>query len=118
MNARRLNSWRRVAGLFGRKSSEISFDGLDQCLDTDAEMHRGVRREFFQSHAPELQRSGRYSLFEFKVTGGDLNDSLVKFPIFAVILQPDFFQCFVAFKKKPVVELLKDRKSTRLNSSH
>jgi len=29
MNARRLNSWSRVAGLFGRKLGKIPLDGLD-----------------------------------------------------------------------------------------
>src|ERR1044071_8885654 len=71
-------------------------------------MCRAIGREFFYAHAPELERSGRHALFEL--------------PIFAVILQPDFFQCFVALKEKTVIEFLnafqKARIVLRLHSKH
>ena len=69
-------------------------------------MNRTVRFDLFQSHTPQLERSGRNVLLPFEVARRDLNYALVKAPIFAVLLQPDFLECFMTLEKKLLVELI------------
>lgn len=69
-------------------------------------MHRAVRLDLFQAHPPQLERSGRDALLPLEITGGDLDYALIKTTIFAVIFQPDFLECFVAFEKQLLVELI------------
>lgn len=68
-------------------------------------MRRAVGLELFQSGAPELDRADEHALLQLIVAGGDLDDALIKKPVFAVIFEPDFFERLVALEEKPAVEL-------------
>ena len=67
-------------------------------------MRRAVRLELFQACAPEFDRADEHPLLQLIVAGGDLDDTLIEKPVFAVIFEPDLFERLVALEEKPAVE--------------
>src|ERR1044071_9638446 len=114
MNGRRLHGSPGASLLGALELREIRADGLDQRIDADPQVRRPIRKKFFQSHAPELERADGNALLELEIARGNLNDRLIKFPILAVIFEPDLFERLVAFEEKPVVELLNALQKARI----
>ena len=99
---------RRIAARLLRSFQflKINPDGFGQRSDVDPEVNRSVGRDFFQSHTPQLDRARRNSLLPLEISGGDLNDPLVKKAILAMIFQPDFFERLVALEEELLIELV------------
>ena len=53
-------------------------------------------------------------MLQLEISGGDLNDALIKLTIGTVILEPDLFQRLVTLKEKLLIELLDALKKTRI----
>ena len=98
----------------GFESCQMVFDGADQRFYVHSEINRSVGFELFQSGAPQFKRSGRYSLLQLEISGGDLNDRLVKFSIFAMILQPDLFQSLMTLEKQRLIEFFNTFEKSRI----
>src|SRR5262249_33665862 len=67
-----------------------------------------------QAGIPELDGTGRYPLLQLEIAGSDLDDTLIKSPLFAMLFQPDFLEGLMAFEKKPLIELINSFEKTRI----
>src|SRR2546428_2439582 len=113
MNGWDLQSWRLTASfLESFDLGQVVLYRVGQSFNVDPEMNRPVARDFFQSSAPQLDGAGWNSLLPFEIAGGDLNDTLIKYSIITVILEPDFFQCFVTFEEELLIEFIDALKKT------
>src|SRR4030095_689894 len=56
----------------------------------------------------------RHALLQLEIAGSDLNNPLIEFAIFAVILEPDLFEGFMALKKKRLIEFFNAFEKSRI----
>src|SRR5688572_17525200 len=85
---------------------KILFHRLNESLDVEAQVNRPVRLDLLQAGMPQFDGPRRHALLPFEVTGGDLNDALVKFPFLSMLLEPDLLERLVTLEEKPLVELI------------